>query len=180
MFDQFRNWPKRNMDWSQGQEHPFACGFHNLELLRSANIMRGITVAETWKREWKGKKGTEDRKERVTKSWASWRHNAERLLLGCIKNKFWTVAWIFRCSARSRCSLFQESERRPQFMINVLSRVEGMRRGADHVNGLIVGGLWERGYVFLNVFSHFFLTVGLFLANFERPVLCCIDANFRK
>ena len=31
---------------------------------------------------------------------------------------------------------------------------------------------------FLNFFLNYILTFGEFLANFERPVLCCIDAKF--
>ena len=43
-----------------------------------------------------------------------------------------------------------------------------------------LGTAWVHAYVFSNLFSNFWQKIGNFLANFERPVLGCIDAKFCK
>ena len=56
--------------------------------------------------------------------------------------------------------------------------------GAEHLEGrLALDGEFALhldlpSSQFAYVCSNFFLTVGYFLANFERPVLGCIDAKF--
>ena len=51
----------------------------------------------------------------------------------------------------------------------------------DHAEGPHIDGLGVRSYVFSSfflIFGIFSDSFGYFLANFERPVLGCIDATF--